>query len=190
MNYGLPKSVEVGGKELEIRYDYRVILEIMEVLNDVELNDEERVCAMLQMFYMTPDEIINVQQAIERCFWFINGGKTEEKQKKGAKLVYWDTDFPYIAAPVNRVLGCEIRAIDYDIATNTGGLHWFTFLSAYLEIGDCYFAQIVRMRDKLAKGKKLDKADQEFCRQNADVIYIKTKYTEAENDLIKQWTAG
>lgn len=190
MRYGLPKSVMINDEEFEVRYDYRVILEIFEVLNDVDISDEDRALAMLQIFYVDFDRLTDYDEAIKQCLIFINGGKVEEINKKQHKLIDWENDFQYIVAPVNHVLGCEIRAIDYDISTNTGGLHWFTFLSAYLEIGDCYFAQIVRIRDMRAKGKKLDKTDQEFYRQNADVINIKTKYSEAENDLIKQWTAG
>ena len=34
MRYGLPKSVEICGSEFEIRYDFRVILDIFEALND------------------------------------------------------------------------------------------------------------------------------------------------------------
>lgn len=34
MSYGLPKSVEINGKEFAIRYDYRVILDIFEAMND------------------------------------------------------------------------------------------------------------------------------------------------------------
>ena len=34
MSYGLPKSVEIDGQEFAIRYDYRVILDIFEAMND------------------------------------------------------------------------------------------------------------------------------------------------------------
>lgn len=78
--------------------------------------------------------------------------------------------------------------MEYDLKTNTGGLHWWTFLSAYYEIGDCLFAQIVRIREKKAKGKALDKSDREFYRKNRALIDIKTHYTEAEDDLVKMWT--
>ena len=42
-------------------------------------------------------------------------------------------DFPRIIAPVNRVLGYETRAVDYDIETNTGGIHSvsYTHLDVY-----------------------------------------------------------
>lgn len=42
MSYGLPKSVEISGQSFAVRYDFRVILTIFEVLDDEELSDEER----------------------------------------------------------------------------------------------------------------------------------------------------
>lgn len=188
MEYGLPKSVCIGGKEFEIRYDYRVILDIFEVLNDADLNDNARAYTVLNMFYMDFDSLTDYEAAVKECFRFINGGNIEENQKRRVQLMSWAQDFQYIVAPVNRVLGYEMRAIDYDFAENTGGIHWWTFLSAYLEIGDCLFAQIVRIRELKSKGKPLDKQDREFYRNNRDIIDLKVKVSDAENELIKQWT--
>lgn len=186
MGYELPKSVEIDGVEVSIRYDYRVILDIFEALNDPELDDQERAFAVLQMFYPEFEKLTDYESAINELFRFINGGK-EEEQKKAHKLVDWEQDYQYIVAPINRVLGYEIRSVDYDMATNTGGVHWWTFLAAYMEIGDCLFAQIVGIRDKKSRGKKLDKADQEFYRKNRDIVDIKVRYTEAEDQLVKMW---
>lgn len=188
MEYGLPKSVCIGGKEFEIRYDYRVILDIFEVLNDTDLNDNARAYTVLNMFYMDFDSLTDYEAAVKECFRFINGGNIEENQKRRVQLMSWAQDFQYIVAPVNRVLGYEMRAIDYDFAENTGGIHWWTFLSAYLEIGDCLFAQIVRIRELKSKGKPLDKQDREFYRNNRGIIDLKVKVSDAENELIKQWT--
>ena len=91
----------------------------------------------------------------------------------------WEQDFQYIVAPVNRVMGKEIRSMDY--------LHWWTFISAYYEIGDCLFAQIVRIRERKAKGKPLDKSDQDFYRRNREIVDLKTTYTEQEDAILKQW---
>ena len=88
------------------------------------------------------------------------------------------------------MLGHEIRAVEYDRETNFGGIHWWTVLAAYYEIGDCLFAQVVRIRDKKAKSKKLDKAEQDFYRKNRDIIDIKMQYSEDENSLVKMWTGG
>lgn len=159
MGYGLPKSVMVGGEEFAIRYDYRVILDIFEAMNDPDLSEEDRALAVLQMFYPEWEALSDFDEAIHECMIFINGGKDQPEGRKAPNLVDWEQDYPYIVAPINRVLGYEARAVDYDPNENSGGLHWWTFLAAYYEIGDCLFAQIVRIREKKAKGKPLDKSD-------------------------------
>lgn len=92
----------------------------------------------------------------------------------------WEQDFRLLIAPINRIAGQEVRALPY--------MHWWTFLSYYGEIGDCYFAQIVRIRDLKAKGKLKDKADREFYRRNRDAIDIKRRYSKTEEEIIKGWT--
>ena len=67
-------------------------------------------------------------------------------------------------------------------------MHWWTFIAAYYEIGgDCTFSQIVRIREKLAKGKTLDKSDREWYRSNRHLVDFKTEYTTQENELCKLW---
>ena len=188
MGYGLPKSVEINGEEYEIRYDFRVILDIFEALNDIDLNDQERALAVLQMFYVDFDGLEDYDAALKACFQFLNGGKENQNTKKEPQLVNWESDFSLVAAPVNRGLGYEIRAVEYDVENNSGGVHWYTFLSAYMEIGDCLFAQVINIREKKAKGKSLNKTDKEFYRKNRDMVDIKIHYTETEKDVLKQWT--
>lgn len=188
MNYGLPTSVEIDGVNYAIRYDFRAILDIFEALNDPDLEQWERILAALQIFYIDFDQLTDYNTAAVECFKFINGGNDDPQNKKSPKLMDWEQDFPYIVAPVNRIIGKEIRSIPYDEKTNTGGLHWWTFLSAYTEIGECFFAQVVRIRDLKARGKTLDKSDREFYRRNRDVIDIKTRYSDAENELLSAWT--
>ena len=91
----------------------------------------------------------------------------------------WEQDYQLIIAPVNRILGYEARGKDH--------LHWWTFLAAYREIGDCTFARIVGIRDKRRRGKKLDKMDAEFYRENREMIELKQKTTAAEEALFNEW---
>ena len=78
----------------------------------------------------------------------------------------------------NKVLGREIRGKEH--------LHWWTFISAYYEIGECLFAQIVNIRQKKAYGKKLDKAEQEWYRKNRDLVDIKRQYTASEVEALEK----
>lgn len=185
--YSLPKTVEIDGEEHEIRYDFRVILEIMTMLKDDELTGEDKTEALLDMFYLAPERIRNIQRAVEACFEFIDNSKRQNK--KNPRLMDWEQDFEYIIAPVNRVLGFESRSVEYDPETNTGGVHWWTFLAAFMEIGgDCLYSQIVSIRDKQARKKKLEKYEKDWLKRNYDLVRIKTNYTEADEQLLKEWT--
>lgn len=178
MMYDLPTSVELNGQEYKIRSDYRAILDIIMALSDPELDNENKVHELLTIFY--EDEIPPDlwQDAVNACTDFINLG---DEPKNGPKLMDWKQDFQYIVSPINRVLQTEIRALEY--------LHWWTFIGAYYEIGDCTFAQIVRIREHLKKGKKLEKQDRQWYNEHRDLVDLKTTYTEAEKDLFKQWGA-
>ena len=176
----LPTSLEAGGVEYPIRSDYRAALDICAALADPELDGEDRAAVLLAVLYPDFDRMPpeHYGEAVAAGLRFLNGG-TEEPPRAGPRLVDWAQDFPYIVAPINRVTGQEIRAAEY--------LHWWTFLAAYYEIGDCTFAQIVRVRDRLARGKPLDKADREWYRRNRQLVEIKRTYTEREDAVLDQW---
>lgn len=180
IDYDLPTSVTVDGQAYAVRTDYRAILDIITALNDPDLTDEDRAAVALGIFYedALPE---NLQEALNRCFWFISGGEEKPSDKPAPKLVDWEKDFRWIASPINPMLGQDIRAVK---------MHWWTFLGYYYEIGDCTFAQIVRIRSARARGKKLDKADREWLRNNEDLVYIEQKYSQEENDLLAAWTKG
>ena len=156
-------------------------------MDDEELSDEERAYTALKLFFVDFDNIPDYDFAIERMFWFINGGKMPDDKKKEPELVDWKKDFQLIVSPINRVLGREIRESEYDADTNSGGVHWFTFLSAYMEIGDCLFAQVIRIRELKAKGRALDKSDREFYRRNKDVVDIPKRISREEADTLSAW---
>ena len=177
----LPVSVEVCGAEYEIRSDYRAVLDICAALSDPELDEQDKALVALDIFYLgfadMPRE--HHQEAIQRCFWFINCGETERSGPPAPKLVDWEQDFKIIVAPINRVTGQEVRSVEY--------MHWWTFIAAYYEIGDCLFAQIVRVRERLAKGKPLDKSDREWYRNNRHLVDMKNPLTERENEVLDKW---
>lgn len=179
--WSLPTSVDVNGTTYAIRSDFRAVLDILTALSDNDLNEQDKAEAALEIFYPDFDEMppSDYQEALNQCFRFIDCGEEQKQKKKEPILMSWEQDFNIIIAPINRIAGCEVRALEY--------LHWFTFLSYYREIGDCLFAQVVRIRDKKAHGKALDKQDREFYRRNRDIIDLKTNYTEAEKDVLAAW---
>lgn len=180
--YDLPTTAEIGGVEYAIRSDYRAVLDVVKVIGDPEISDRERALVALTVFFPGFDEMPRscYQEALDFVFWFVAGGKGQGKGRP--RIMDWDQDFPLIVAPVNRVLGCEVRAVEY--------MHWWTFLAAYCEIGDCLFAQVVSIRKKKRKGLRLDKADEAFYRENRELVDLETRETSAEAELFELWTRG
>lgn len=181
MIYELPTSVRIKDTEYPIRSDYRAVLDICTALSDPELDDRSKAYVALTIFYPDFEDMpqSHHEEALKQCFWFINCGSEEDQTRNAPKLMDWEQDFQLIVAPVNRVLWKEIRAVEY--------LHWWTFIGAYYEIGDCLFSQVVRIRNMKAQGKKLDRADQEFYRHNRHLIDLKTVYTEQEESVLNSW---
>ena len=181
MIWELPTNLEIGGIVREIRWDYRAALDICVALSDPEFSNEDKALVLLQILYPDWETFAqeDLQEAVNRGLWFLNGGSDEESTRKAPKLMDWEQDFQMIVSPINRVIGREIR--------EPAPLHWWTFLSAYYEIGDCLFAQVVRIREKKARGKQLDKAEREWYRQNRELVDLKTAYTRDEQDLLAQF---
>lgn len=180
MNFGLPDSVEIAGVQYRIRTDYRCILDILSDLANPDADGQERAYIVLTGLYFDFEEMPpeHYEEAVQEGMRFINCGE-EESTQKGPRLVDWEQDYNLIIAPINRVLCQEVRAVEY--------MHWWTWLAAYREIGDCLFAQIVRIRERKSRGEPLDKQDQEFYSRNRHLVDFKRKYSEAEDEEAKKW---
>lgn len=179
--YTLPTSVEIDGVECKFNSDFRDILEIFKILNEPNLLDPEKVTIALDLFYKDENYKINVVKAINLMFEFISQEDDSDDKKPitSSKPLYdWDQDFNLIIAPINRTLGYDIRGKEY--------VHWWTFMSAFMEIGECTFSTYVGIRDKLNKGKKLEKYEQRLLKEHGDSIRLKTKVDDTTQDLMNE----
>lgn len=186
--WSFPHSVFANGREYEIRTDYRVVKDLLIALDDPEMKGETEeetklIQIMLMLEIMVPDyenvleeDIVEVVNGISD---FIDMGIEPNNQK--IRVMDWQQDAGLIISAVNNVLKKEIRAESY--------LHWWTFLSAYLEIGESSFTHILSIRTKKAKHKKLEKWELEYIEENKNVVLLKEKLTEeqqAEKDKFKK----
>ena len=191
--FELPTSLEVDGKQFPIRNkgDFRTILDCLVTLDDYEeLDSTERIIACLIIFYENLNSVedvlkINQKEATLAMFRFFNCGEDESTRTQNTKLIDWRQDEALIASAVNKVAGKEIRLEPY--------MHWWTFMGYYMAIGESALATVVSIRSKLAKGKKLEKYEQDFKRDNPDYFVWKHKTEEqAEADkaletLLDNW---
>lgn len=180
--WGLPQTLQIGGAEWVIHADYRDVLEVIEWLENMDETPESRLYIAMALFYADFEQMpfSMRQEAAEKMLWFIAGG-TEETGPAGPKLLDWKQDRQIIAADINKVAGCEVRALHF--------AHWWTFLGWFGCVGEGQLATVVSIRDKLRRGKKLQDWERDYYMQNRTKVDLKRRYTaeeKAEQEKLKQ----
>ena len=186
--WSFPTSLNIGGIEYEIRTDYRVVLDLFMALNDPELSDSDKKMSaymqsrvILEIMFPDCDNIPqeHIQEALDKVAEFIDMGIGDDSKKP--KTMDWEQDAPIIIPAINKVLNREIRAEKY--------MHWWTFLGAYMEIGEGLFSNVIHIRQKKAKGKKLEKWEQEFYKENKSLIDFqhKEKRSNEEKEMLRDY---
>lgn len=173
-SWTLPTALTVGGVERPIRTDFRDVLYLLEIFAEPDYEPDEKGAVCLRVLYERWEDIPAADQAeaLEQAAAFIDGGVPAGPRHRRPRTVDWRQDGPIILPAVNRVLGRDVRAMSY--------LHWWTFLGAYMEIGESLFSTVLAIRQKRAKGRKLERYEQEFCRENARLVELQPRQTEQQ----------
>lgn len=173
----LPKSLEVNGKMYAINSDFRAILRIFQAFNDSELDEQLKAYVCLKKLYVNAECIpqTDLQEALNKAFWFVGGGDNCRSKPEKMKTFDWEHDESIIFPAVNKVAGFEVRECPY--------MHWWTFLGYFGELGEGLFSTVMHIRQKRAKGRKLDKWEAEFYNKNKSLISINSK---EEEDAIRE----
>lgn len=173
MSFGLPKSLNVNGKDFAIRYEYTAVLDIIRAMNDPELENNEKVFVCLFILYEDFDRLkkSDYEEAFKQALKFIDNG-LDSKSSNNVRLVDFEQDARILFPAVNRVAGREIR--------NESDVHWWTFLGWFMEIGECTYSTVLNIRSKKAKNKPLEKWEKEFYNDNKSLCDIKPKLTREE----------
>ena len=191
--YDIPTCVTVGDIEYKIRNngDFRTILDCFSALNDSELSEQERLFASLIIFYdgftciEDTGKFSDITEAVTKMYEFFNCGNLQHGKKVNYKLIDWDQDSQLICSAINKVAGKEIRFEPY--------IHWWTFMGYYSAIGECPLSNILSIRDKIIKGKKLEKHEREFRMSNPQYFNWNSKTVEQEeaDRLVQElWNSG
>lgn len=172
----LPVTAEIGGKEYPIRADFRDIFEVLRFLTSPDYPNYARWPLAIGYFFegTIPEE--HQKEALDYLSEFIAYGALDARP--GPKLLDWEQDAQIIVADINKVAGKEIRAENF--------IHWWTFLSYFYGIGEGQLSTVVSIRAKKAKGKKLEKWEQEYYRENRKKIDFRTPDTK-ENEAIREY---
>ena len=181
--YDLPTSLILGEVAYSIRYGWRVEMDIFAAFNDPDLDDEMKTEAMCRILYPDYDRIPlrHRQEAIQKACEFLDCGMKRDGKVR-PRSMDWEQDAALIIPAVNAVANREIR-MDPNI-------HWWTFFGWYMSIGEGLFASVLHIRQKKLKGKKLEKHEEEFYRDNRHLIDLTRPDSEEvrrEKENILKW---
>lgn len=167
----LPTSLTVGGEEWKIRTDFRAVLDILKYFADPDYEQDEKWAICLDILYEDFEQMPHYlhDEAAKQAVEFIDMG-IHDDGKKRPTLMDWEHDAPIIIPALNKEAGMEVRAVPY--------MHWHTFLGHYMSIGESLYAQVISIRAKQAKRKPLEKWEQEFLKENKELIELKRKKPE------------
>ena len=162
--YSLPQQVRIQGCDYGLNTDFRVVLQILQALEDASLPEILRWRVALGLFYKRPVPPAHRQEAMEYLAAFLRCGQPEGQP--GAKLLDWQQDAPAIIAGVNAAAGCEVRALPQ--------VHWWTFLSWFHAMPPGQLSTVVSIRDKLRRGQKLEGWEKDFYRENKKQVELRS----------------
>lgn len=172
----LPTSLDVAGKAYAIRTDYRDILTIISAYNDPELEDSEKLFACLYILYKNFEGLReeDYEEAYRKAVWFIDCGSEPRKDDRNPRTMDWEQDEKILFPAINSAAGFEVRSRKY--------IHWWTFMGYFMEIREGIFSQVLSLRQKRAKHRKLEKWEQEFYRANKEMCDLKTRLSKSEQE--------
>ena len=178
----LPQTLKINGSEYKIRSDYRDILQIIAAFGDRELTDEEKAYVCMRRLFVAMNTIPKADyvDAYKAAIDFIECHISDKKPSP--KVVNWEKDEQLIFPAINKVAGMEVRAVPY--------MHWWTFLGYFQGIDrEDIWGFILTIRQKKAKGKKLEKYEKEFLHANRDLceVEFRENVETAEDSLAKMF---
>lgn len=176
----LPTALEVGGLNYKINPDFRNILTIFEAFGDTSLTDREKAYICFKRLYTDKVSIRHIEEAVRKAYWFCDGGDMPKSKPDEIRTIDWKHDEQIIFPAVSKTIGvADVRELLY--------LHWWSFLGCFGEIGEGLFSTVLSIRRKKSKGKKLEKYEQDFFKQNKELVVLRTSEEQAAVDETEEF---
>lgn len=154
----LPTTVLVNGVEYPIRSNFRTMIKFEQLMQEPEVDDQDKVWMALRLFY--PEIPEDTEQAVEQLLWFYRCDKKENlyekktkrrKAKRTDRIYDFEHDDDYIYAAFMAQYKLDLQKIEY--------LHWWKFRAMFNSLNDdTQFVKIMEYRavelDKVPKEKR------------------------------------
>lgn len=147
---GPPEAILIGDTEYQINTDFRVWIEISEILSDTALSDRDKILCLLMKGYkdkIPPD----INDAVDGLLLFMSKNKKTGKTEKSASVISFSEDEGVIYASFLQQYGIDLFEEN---------LHWWKFVmllsaldekTSFMRIVGYRSVKLENIKDKLQK---------------------------------------
>lgn len=147
---GPPEAILIGNAEYKVNTDFRMWLEISEILSDTSLSDRDKILCLLMRGYkdkIPPD----INDAIDGLLLFMSQNKKGGKTEKSTPVISFSDDEGVIYASFLQQYGIDLFKEN---------LHWWKFLmllgaldekTSFMRIVGYRSVNLENIKDKLQK---------------------------------------
>lgn len=182
----LPDSYE----GFAIDSDFQIGIQIMQVLEDQELSQQERIGTALSLLFITKDEdgdslpIPDAQTAIDGLMWFLTDWNHDKNlsKKDTAKVTDYDIDQWRIYSSFRQHYGINLQ---------TDSLHFWEFMGLLTTLPECAYTRVIDIRSKKITAKM--SAEEKKALREAKKIYaldvLEEELTDEEKEAVEAFMA-
>lgn len=169
-----PEYAEIDGKEYKIDTSYRTALECLEISENEDISDIERIYAIVyKLFGFIPDEL---DKFMDKAVLYLQCGQTTEEQKSKKRDMDMIQDKAYIMSSFMS---------DYHIDLNTTDLHFWQFVELITGLTEnCSLNRVRNLRNYDLSEEKDVKRRKEIQEAQKQVA-LKKKEKKPTNEQIK-----
>ena len=163
----LPVAIRIEDTVYDIDSNFRTCLLIIRAFEDNLITWIEKQAILLSNLYITAPKQEHVEQAILKGTKFLDksiGSTSVSGSSDSAKYYSFTKDADLILAAFQQTHGLDLQNIPY--------LHWWHFLSLFLDLGsETMFCNLISLRKRL-KTNTATKEEKEMAREIEDLIQV------------------
>lgn len=179
----LPTSVVIDGVEYKINSDFRTSILFSLLMEDRDVNEQDKILGALQLYYdVIPN---NINSAIDKIINFYlcndnnNTSSGSSKNKSNKKVLDYEIDSNYIYSAFLTQYNIDLQDIEY--------LHWWKFKAMLDSLNDdLMLCKIIKFRS-IDVSKIQDKEQKKYYQKMQKMYEIKEKISEEELKQLEEW---
>lgn len=164
--------------------DFQIGIQIIQILEDKELSQQERITTALSLLFPEEDndKVLDITTAVDGLMWFLTDWN-HDNNKSGDKDKVTDYDIDQW-----RIYSAFKK--QYGINLNTDKLHFWEFMGLLTTLDECAYTRIIDIRSKKIT-PKMSKEEKNLYKHLKEVYALKQsrfiEYSDEQKEAIDEF---